>query len=335
MKRYLIIIGIAIAAFIIIAYFYLNTSHSYPFKSKIITIKEGTSFSQATNILYKEKLISQPKLFILGAKIKGITNKIKAGEYEIKSPISVNGIYNILISGKSITYSVTIPEGYNIFEIAQALIQAEIIKDKNKFLNQCFNVNLIKSLKIRNVSVEGYLYPETYKFTKGVSAQDIIKAMVSEFFTRIDPTYLKRAKQMGFTLNKLVTLASIIEKETSVPIERPLISSVFQNRLRINMRLENDPTIIYGILSKTRGEFDGNIRRKDIRAYTPYNTYVIRGIPPGPIASPSIDAIHATLYPEKTKYLYFVSRNDGTHKFSRTYKEHAKAVRLYQLRRKK
>jgi len=178
-------------------------------------------------------------------------------------------------------------------------------------------------------TLEGYLFPDTYFFPKDVTVEKIISTMVLRFWSIFSPAWKERAKHYGLTVHQVVTLASIIEKETGAAFERPLISSVFHNRLRKKMRLESDPTVIYGIKN-----FDGNLTRKHLKTRTPYNTYAIRGLPVGPIANPGRASLEAALFPEKTSFIYFVSKKDTTHHFSTNLKEHNRAVRKYQLGRK-
>jgi len=175
---------------------------------------------------------------------------------------------------------------------------------------------------------EGYLFPDTYYFPKEAGVEKIISTMVERFRAVFVPEWRERAIQLGFTVNQIVTLASIIEKETGTPFERALISSVFHNRLKKKMRLESDPTVIYGIK-----DFNGNLTRKDLKTVTPYNTYQIRGLPAGPIANPGRASLEAALYPEDTSFIYFVAKKDSTHHFSTNLKDHNRAVRKYQLGR--
>jgi UPF0755 protein len=176
--------------------------------------------------------------------------------------------------------------------------------------------------------LEGYLFPDTYQFGRGISPSLIIDAMVKRFWQMVGPL-TDRAKETGMTMQEIVTLASIVEKETGQPSERPLIASVFLNRLKSGMRLESDPTVIYGLEN-----FDGNLRKKDLVQRSPYNTYVIHGLTPGPICNPGLESIKAVIFPAKTDYLYFVSKNDGSHHFSRTLSEHNQAVERYQKGKK-
>jgi UPF0755 protein len=233
----------------------------------------------------------------------------------------------ILTRGVIITHPITIPEGYNRVQIADLLEQKGLI-DKRKFLSLTEEPNLIASYNLSGNTLEGYLYPDTYQFAKGLSAGSIINTMVRRFFEIIQP-YSARIEASDLSLKELITLASIVEKETGRKEESPIIASVFLNRLGKGMHLASDPTVIYGIK-----DFDGNITRKDLKKNTPYNTYVIRGLPPGPIACPGAAAIKAVLYPAETDYLYFVSKNDGSHHFSKTLAEHNRAVEIYQKRKK-
>jgi UPF0755 protein len=176
--------------------------------------------------------------------------------------------------------------------------------------------------------LEGYLFPETYYFAKDVTPRKIIETMVGRFDAQFSEAWRRRAAQLKMSVHEVVTLASMIEKETGAAQERALISSVFHNRLKKKMRLESDPTVIYGLK-----EFDGNLTRKDLMTPSPYNTYLIAALPQGPIANPGRPALEAALFPAQSDYLYFVSKQDGTHLFSRTYREHSAAVLKYQLRR--
>ncbi len=189
------------------------------------------------------------------------------------------------------------------------------------------DASLAKGNGINADTFEGYLFPDTYHFPGDVQAEKIIQAMVKRFHAVFTPEWRTRAETLGFTVHQAVILASIVEKETGDPSERPVISSVFHNRLKRNMRLESDPTVIYGIKN-----FNGNITRKDLKRKTPYNTYRIKGLPAGPISNPGKESIRAVLYPANTRFLYFVSKKNGTHAFSTNLADHNRAVRQYQLR---
>ena len=261
------------------------------------------------------------------ARYKGYDKKIKAGEYVLAANMSPEDIFRMLISGKERLYRLTIPEGYTVTQIAGLIEQAgwPLADD---FVRLAHDRDFIATLGIDAPSLEGYLFPETYHFPKRMTAEKMAAHMVKRFQAVFTPQWKKRAKDTGFTVHEIVTLASIIEKETGAAVERPVISSVFHNRLKKGMRLESDPTVIYGI-----PDFDGNITRKHLRTKTPYNTYRIKGLPPGPIANPGEAALYAALYPDDTDYLFFVAKKDGTHHFSTNVVAHNRAVRKYQLHR--
>ena len=253
----------------------------------------------------------------------------KAGEYSFSHHQPAFGIFNKISKGKVITYDLTFAEGINMFEMADKIEQSPLSLSKKKFLQLAQDKDFIFSLiKEKLPSLEGYLYPNTYKLTRSISEKKLIQIMVKEFLTH----YNQLKTDSKLSRHQIVTLASVIEKETGAAWERPRIASVFLNRLKIGMRLQSDPTILYGMLKET-GVMPTNIRRKDIRRYTPYNTYVVRSFPRGPIANAGKEALKAVFNPEKTNYLYFVSRNDGTHVFSTNLKDHEKYVDLYQRKK--
>ena len=222
-----------------------------------------------------------------------------------------------------------IPEGLRAAEIADRL-DAAGLADRETFLAVVFDPDSPARMGVEGGSLEGYLFPDTYRFARGLPPEEIARSMVGEFL-RVYRGLEPATNGMALSMLEEVTLASIVEKETGVAKERPLIASVFLNRLKRGMRLETDPTVIYGI-----EEFDGNLRRVHLQDESnPYNTYKIRGLPPGPIANPGRDALRAVRHPARSAYLYFVSRNDGTHVFSKTYAEHEAAVDRFQRRRRR
>ena len=295
---------------------------------KVFTIKPGQSLKVIAGNLEKESIISNKTYFILFTKLKKVDKKLQAGEYILSASKSPEQILEILIKGKVKLYRITLPEGLNIREIADLVEKAKLCTKKH-FVDLCHDSAFIISSGIKSTSLEGYLFPDTYFFPKHASCEDIISTMVAHFKNIFTEKWQARAKKLGFSIHDIVTLASIIEKETGDASERPLISSVFHNRLKKNMRLESDPTVIYGIKN-----FDGNIKRKHLKTVTPYNTYQIRGLPAGPIANPGALSLQAALYPAQTDFLFFVSKKDTTHKFSKTIQEHNQAVKKYQLRKR-
>jgi UPF0755 protein len=290
-----------------------------------VIIPRGASFKEVARILNKAGLLRSPILFSLMARIRGVTGRVQAGEYELSTAMIPPLILRKLVQGDVVRYQVIIPEGYTVRQIALRLAELGIIEEQEAFLSQAFSAAFAKSLGIEGTSVEGYLFPDTYLFPKGIAPDEVILTMVGKFHKVYGPTFSQRAAELGMREDQIVTLASIIEKETGVPEERPLVSAVFQNRLKRGMPLCSDPTVIYGIRA-----FDGKLRKRDLMRMTPFNTYLIRGLPPGPIANPGASAMQAALYPAPVSYLYFVSRNDGTHKFSNTLREHNEAVWRYQ-----
>lgn len=309
--------------------FYSDRTAGTDSRKKIITIKRGQSFAATTQYLYREGLIKSTFRFRLLARIKGADKRIQAGEYLLSTNLSPNQILETMVVGKVRLYKFTVPEGYNLKQIAE-IISAAGFTTQAEFLKAATDPDFVHRMNIPAETFEGYLFPDTYYFPKGVSAHDLITTMVERLNSLFSEQWKKRAAETGQTIHQVLTLASIIEKETGAPFERPLISSVFHNRLRKGMRLETDPTVIYGMKN-----FNGNLTRKDLRTPTPYNTYKIKGLPPGPIASPGLAAIEAALYPAETDYLFFVSKKDNTHQFSTNFKDHERAIRKYQLRRRK
>jgi UPF0755 protein len=295
---------------------------------KIVTINPGQGFSSTTAKLLKEGVISSSAKFKIYGALSGKDKKIKAGEYMFTATMSPKKILNDLISGKVYQHKLTIPEGYSVSQIADT-VQASGIVSKEEFLAAANNPLAVRKLGIPEPaqSFEGFLYPETYYFQKGTAPMTIIEHMVDRFKAVYKKVWTAREQELGLSTYQVVTLASIIEKETGNAAERPLISSVFHNRLKLGMRLESDPTVIYGIK-----DFNGNITREDLQTVTPYNTYKISGLPAGPIANPGLKSIEAALYPEPSEYLFFVSRKDTTHQFSTNLADHTEAIRKYQLR---
>lgn len=254
---------------------------------------------------------------------------LKAGEYSLFFNMSPYEIFNTLSKGDVLTYDVTFPEGMNMFEMANLLNSKNLILSKN-FLKWSQNPQFVENLLGEKLeSLEGYLYPNTYQVTRGMKAKVLLRLMVEEFlkvYNSLPSSSLSR--------HQVVILASIVEKETGASSERKLISSVFHNRLKSGMRLESDPTILYGILRET-GRMPRNIRKKDILKKTAYNTYRLKKFPKGPIGNPGWASLQAVIKPEKTSFYFFVSRNDGTHVFSKNFKDHIKAVNIYQKKIRK
>ena len=299
----------------------------------VVDIAEGASLSEVGERFHRQKLIKSDWAFVWMGRLAGSDRKIIPGEYEFHGGMDPSAILEKIVKGEVIQYAVTIPEGFSITQIAD-LLHEQRLAGREEFL-QCardpvFIQTLSLSVDNRIDNLEGYLFPDTYQFARHVAPERLIATMVSRFKQSVTEEDRRRAADLGFSMHQAVTLASVVEKETARPDERTLISGVFHNRLRKKIPLQSDPTVIYAL-----NEFDGNLRKKDLSLDSPYNTYRIVGLPPGPIANPGSAAIHAALYPEPTEYLYFVSRNDGSHQFSATLAEHNRAVRKYQLRQRR
>ena len=292
---------------------------------QVLVIAPGMGITAAATLLHRAGVIKHPNLFRLFARTAQGDRTIKAGEYRVSAAMPPAEILDRLLSGDVVLYRVTFPEGYSLYQVAERVDRTGLAS-KSAFIAAATDKTLAGKLGIPAETLEGYLFPETYYFPASATPTEMAAVMVSRFNTIFTGAWEARARQLNFSIHQVVTLASIIEKETAHPDERPLIASVFHNRMAKDMRLESDPTVIYGI-----PDFDGNITRAHLRQKTLYNTYKIRGLPPGPIANPGKAALFAALYPAETDYLFFVSKNDGTHQFSTTLAEHNQAVRTYQL----
>ena len=294
---------------------------------KDIHIPRGTSLQTILQTLETEGVISNPALFKLYLFINGEANKVRAGDYRFEPGMTVKEVADALVSGDFRIYRFTIPEGWNLRQIALYL-ETQGLTNAQQFLSRAHDPIFISTLDIETDNLEGYLFPSTYEVYFPESPDQLLTVMTKKFQREFTADMHRRARELGLSSHDVVTLASIVEKETGRAEERPLIASVFSNRLKRGMPLQSDPTTIYGI-----PDFDGNLTRRHLESYTPYNTYVVSGLPPGPIASPGKEALLAVLYPAATDYLYFVSKNNGSHVFAKTLTEHNENVRKYQLGR--
>lgn len=305
---------------------FYGTSKAAPEKI-LFVVESGKGIQSIAQDLKEKGVIKKTWPFLLGYKLYFSPKSLKAGEYELSLPVTTKKILTILSEGKVFFHPVTIPEGLTKREIAQHLDSLGIIDEKD-FLEACSRTELLGSYDIEAENLEGYLFPETYHFSRGISAETIVTIFVTQFKTVFTEEWRQRAIEINMTPRKVVILASLIEKETSFPEERKLVSAVFHNRLRIRMKLDCDPTIIYAM--KEQGTYTGRLLKRHLKLDSPYNTYLRRGLPPGPICNPGQAALQAALYPSDEKYIYFVSKNDGSHVFSRTFSEHQRVVRKYQ-----
>ncbi len=294
---------------------------------EIVMIPAGATMKDVADLLHERNLIRHKVLFSLVARLRGADTQIKSGEYQLSNQMLPLQILGKLIRGEQVKYSVTVPEGFTLAQIAE-LYAAMKMADKETFIALANNPQFIATLGIEEETLEGRLFPDTYKFVRNISEEHIIRRMVRRFDALFSEKMKARAEALGFSVQEIITLASMIEKETADGTEKPLISAVFHNRLARKMRFQCDPTVIYGM-----NNFTGRLTKEDLGTYTPYNTYVIKGLPPSPISNPGLESIMAALYPADVDYLYFVSKNDGTHHFSKTLAEHNQAVSLYQSRK--
>ncbi|MGD8387906.1 MAG: endolytic transglycosylase MltG [Desulfobacteraceae bacterium] len=317
-------IGFLLAVFLALGFAYHVASPAdREGKARLFVVQDGWSLKDATAELERRHIIRNRSFFRLWARIQGAGRSIRAGEYRIGPHMTPVQILDMLTKGAVITHGVTVPEGYTAEQIG-VLLEQRGWGTRSDFMALFSDRAFLEAQGLPGPTLEGYLYPDTYQFARGISARRIAETMIKRFRQVFEPLRSQAAIK-GLSLRDVVTLASIVEKETGRADERPLIASVFLNRLKRGMRLESDPTVIYGIEA-----FDGNLTRKDLRTKTPYNTYRIRGLPPGPIANPGEAALRSVLYPADTDYLFFVSRNDGSHQFSKTLAEHNRAVRKFQ-----
>ncbi len=306
---------------------FLNTKPSQEAQNVIYEVSSGKGVRAISQELVELNVLTSSELFSLFVRITGNSKHIRVGEYALTTSMYPRDVLNVILSGKSIERPITVQEGLNKYEIAD-LFERSNLGSRAEFLNLVDDSRWASELLGESIpSLEGYLYPETYHITKYEGARGLIKQMVHTFLKNFETV----PNSPRMSRHEIVTLASIIEKETGAPEERRIISSVFHNRLQKNMRLQTDPTVLYGLMEETKVP-QINIRKEDLRHPTRYNTYTFSGLPFGPIANPGISALQAAVLPDSTPYLYFVSRNDGTHVFSESYESHSKAVDHFQKR---
>lgn len=300
------------------------------------TVQNGENFSGLAPKLERAGLVKNARALRWYVNLFPPDKSLKRGDFAIQRNMPIPALVRALTEGKPIEFKFTLPEGHNIFQVADALDKQGFAKREN-VLVAAKSEALLKRIpgEPKPKTVEGYLFPETYMLQKVFTAEEILSLFVDRYrenWKSLEVEWQQSSTRAEFNLShhELVTLASIVEKETGAAFERPLIASVFLNRLRKRMRLQTDPTIIYGLWLE-RGSWDGNIRRRDLQEKAPYNTYQISGLPPGPIANPGLNALKAVMNPASSDYLYFVSKNNGTHVFSKDYADHNRAVKETQL----
>lgn len=298
-----------------------------PEENQIYTIEAGKSFTTLLEDLHQKGLAPSPVFVRLTLAIQGKDDVvIKKGTYELPEMASALELISIFEEGKVQLFKITIPEGYDRWQTAQVLGERGLWGSEAEFLALIENPEPILHLDPQADSLEGYLYPETYFFPKSASANDVVQALVQSFINHTEDLRPLLAER-SLTIRQWVSLAALVEEESSIREERALVAGVFQNRLDRGMLLQCDPTIIYSL--KLDNRFRGKIYRSDIKHDHPYNTYVYKGLPPGPIANPARESLQAALNPAQTDYYYFVAKADGSHYFSRNLREHNRAVQKF------
>lgn len=300
--------------------------------STTVSIEKGASVSAIARQLHREKIISSYYYFKLYYKMFFSDYKLKNGEYYFDRPMTMKEVIEKLHEGKVVLYKITIKEGLIIKEIARHLEKHHRI-DADEFIRLARDPKLIAGLDPNAPDLEGYLYPDTYNVRKDITAKEMVKLMVARFKEHFSHAMKWRAQELNMTIRQVLTLASLIEKETAAREERFLISSVFHNRMKRNMLMGCDPTVIYAL--KRDNLYTGKLGWDELKYDSPYNTRIYRGLPPGPICSPGFASIEAALYPENTRYLYFVAKDHKSHYFSESLKEHNWAVRKFIINKKR
>ncbi|CBE69109.1 MAG: endolytic transglycosylase MltG [Candidatus Methylomirabilis oxygeniifera] len=310
-----------------IAWYVLGGTPSTKETSRAVVIRPQTGAFDIARTLKEAGVIRSRAAFLAVAVARGTQRRLLAGEYEFGPGLSLLEVIRRIEQGKGLVHQTTIPEGFAARQIAELLHEKGLI-DQERFLALLQDRRLLRQYNVDGDSLEGYLFPDTYRLVKGMGEEAIIELMAHRFTEMFGSAEQARARELKMSVADIVTIASLIEREAMADEERPLISAVFHNRLRLGMPLQSDPTVLYGL-----SRFSGKLTKANLRAPSPYNTYLHRGLPPGPIASPGRASVMAALYPASSRYLYFVSKNDGTHVFSNTLREHDAMVRRYQIRR--
>ncbi len=318
------IAGIIIASILAFYLLVIYWPQSNPYERVEINIPKGVTLSQIGNILKEESIISNKRTFTMAVKSLGHEKNIPAGRYVLHNALNNRAIINQLVYGVPSLKSITVLEGWTIYQIANEL-EKELNISKKTFLRLCNDQRVIKLFNLEGNSLEGYLFPDTYTFAEGVDPYLVLTRMVNEFINNITKSMEVQAQEMNMSLLEVITLASIIEGEAIYDSERAIISAVYHNRLKRGMKLQADPTIQYIIDDGPR-----RLLNDDLKIESKYNTYLYKGLPPGPINNPGKESIIAALYPGVNEYLYFVARGDGYHTFSTNEKDHNKAKKKFQ-----
>jgi len=300
----------------------------YSGTDQFVTIRQGASSSEIGRQLASAQVLRDAQTFRVALWWTGRGRSLKAGEYRFDHALTPLQVVDVLARGDVYTQRLTFPEGLNVEEMAK-LYESHGLGRATDFIAAARNVKGIRQLDDKASDLEGYLFPETYALPRQTPAARLVDLMVDRFLAVYDGQMRARAAAQGLTMRQVVTLASLVEKETGRAEERPTVAAVYRNRMKIGMPMQADPTVVYALIKAHR--YDGNIRKDDLSLNSPYNTYKFPGLPPGPIASPGKASLEAALTPADVPYLYFVSRNDGSHVFARTLAEHDTNVRKFQV----
>jgi UPF0755 protein len=334
-KKVLTWSSLVLLAVLVVGGVWVYTSLQRPYKGydaqeQLVEIPSGTGTGGMAKRLAEAGVVRSPQAFRLAVWVRGSSRRLQAGEYRFDRPMTAAEVVDKIARGDVSVRAITIREGLTIREMAQ-LFEAAGFGSASEFIAAAKNAGLVRDLDPEAKDLEGYLFPDTYTLSRRATAPQLVERMVGRFRKAMTPELLERAGARGFTVRQVVTLASLVEKETAKPDERSLVAGVYANRLEIGMGLQCDPTVIYALM--LAGRYDGNIRKGDLQIDSPYNTYRYAGLPPGPIAAPGEASLRAAAEPADVPYLYFVSRNDGSHVFSTTLDEHNRNVNNFQKRR--
>lgn len=324
------VVAVAAIAAAVAGVYYARVDEKYQGYSgteRFVEIAPGTGSRAIGKALVDAGVVRDEWTFRMAVLLTGTQRELKAGEYRFTTPASAKDVARKLARGDIFLRPITFPEGLSLKEMA-GIYESRGMGTSAAFLKAARDTSLIKALDPAAKDLEGYLFPDTYNMPRKMSADALIRQMAQTFVRVYGETVQKDVEASGKSLREVVTLASIVEKEASQRDERPIVAAVYQNRLRIGMGLQCDPTVIYAL--EKAGRYNGNLTKADLKFDSPYNTYKYAGLPPGPIASPGRASLEAAAHPASVDYLYFVSRNDGTHVFATTLAEHNKNVKQWQ-----
>lgn len=301
----------------------------YSTDERFVDIPQGAGTYSIGRHLVDAGVVRDMATFRAAVTLSGRGRHLQAGEYRFDRPVSAREVVDKIARGEVYLRPLTFPEGLTVRQMAE-LYASKGFGNASEFRKAAGNAGLVSAVDPRARDLEGYLFPDTYNLSRRMTADQLVEKMVAAFDKALTPELRQQAAERGLSVRQLVTLASIVEKETGRPEERPLVAGVYANRLKIGMGLQCDPTVIYAL--ERAGRYNGNLTRADLQFDSPYNTYRYAGLPPGPIASPGRASLEAAAHPADVPYLYFVSRNDGSHIFAATLEEHNRNVQEYQVK---